>query len=318
MSIPDTPALSNPIVDPPQGVRANALAMGLSVSAIIHLLLVAGVWVRLPELPRQTPPEALELLILNESGVVPTASDSQAALSQRARAGESPTGTSAQSANLDLDTLPGPPSETPESAAPQPSETAQPRQTLAVETEKPAPSGQPRTEPPPEPVRPLDTPPDPMLPKPTRDLDAGQIFDSRNRQIAELTASLEARTAAYANRPRRKSVSASTREFRFASYMSAWAHKVERIGNLNYPQAAKDRKIHGNLILNVSLRRDGSVESVRVVRSSGYDLLDQAAVRIVELAAPYSPFPPDIAADTDVLDIVRTWQFMPGDRLGWQ
>ena len=68
----------------------------------------------------------------------------------------------------------------------------------------------------------------------------------------------------------------------------------------------------------MAVRADGSLENIRVVRSSGFDLLDQAAIRIVELAAPFSPFPPDIAAETDVLDIVRTWQFMRGDVLGWE
>jgi protein TonB len=113
-------------------------------------------------------------------------------------------------------------------------------------------------------------------------------------------------------------VSASTREFRYASYLGAWARKVERIGNLNYPQAAKDQNLYGSLILHVAVRRDGSVEAVRIVRSSGYDLLDQAAIKIVELAAPYAPFPPDIAAETDVLDIIRTWQFQRGGKLGWE
>jgi protein TonB len=149
-------------------------------------------------------------------------------------------------------------------------------------------------------------------------VDAAGILASRSQEIARLTASLEARTAAYASRERRRSVSASTREFRYASYLAAWASKVERIGNLNYPEQAKERRIYGNLILHVAVRRDGSVEQIRVVRSSGYDLLDLAAKRIVELGAPYAEFPADIAAETDVLDIVRTWQFQRGGRLGWE
>ncbi|EGV17491.1 energy transducer TonB [Thiocapsa marina] len=183
-----------------------------------------------------------------------------------------------------------------------------------------------RLEPPPEPVpdaepEPLP-PPDPMA---ARDMsareapvDAAAILASRGEEINRLTANLQAKTAAYASRVRRKSVSASTREFRYASYLGAWARKVERIGNLNYPQAARDQRMFGSLILHVAVRSDGSVEQIRVVRSSGYDLLDEAAVRIVELAAPYAPFPPDIAAETDVLDIVRTWQFLRGGGLGWE
>jgi protein TonB len=149
-------------------------------------------------------------------------------------------------------------------------------------------------------------------------IDAAQIFASRNAEIDRLNASLQAKNAAYASRVRRKSVDASTRELSYASYLGAWARKVERIGNLNYPQAAKDQRMFGSLILHVAIRADGSVEQIRVVRSSGYALLDEAAARIVELAAPYAPFPPDIAAETDVLDIVRTWQFLRGGGLGWE
>jgi periplasmic protein TonB len=159
--------------------------------------------------------------------------------------------------------------------------------------------------------------PDPMDTRETT-IDAAQIFASRNAEIDRLNASLQAKNAAYASRVRRKSVDASTRELSYASYLGAWARKVERIGNLNYPQAAKDQRMFGSLILHVAIRADGSVEQIRVVRSSGYALLDEAAARIVELAAPYAPFPPDIAAETDVLDIVRTWQFLRGGGLGWE
>ena len=63
------------------------------------------------------------------------------------------------------------------------------------------------------------------------------------------------------------------------------------------------------------MRSDGSLEKVRVVRSSGFPVLDDAAVRIVKLASPFAPFPPEIGKDTDVLDITRTWQFTSSNRL---
>ena len=161
----------------------------------------------------------------------------------------------------------------------------------------------------PEPVVSRDEP----APKPR----SADILGSRSREIARLTASIEARSAAYAARDRRRYIDGSTKESSYASYLAAWAAKVERIGNLNYPQAAQERGVHGSLILHAAVRADGSVESVRVLRSSGEPLLDEAAIRIVELAAPYSPFPPDMAAETNVLDIVRTWQFQRGGKLGW-
>jgi protein TonB len=232
--------------------------------------------------------------------------------------GESPEGNRVIS-TPDLDAPPEPAQDEPEAP---PDEEAQ----LDVEPlaalveppiEQPASKLEPQPKSPPD-VLTVETPPEALEAPPPRTPDAAQILNSRNDEIARLTASLEARTAAYASRLRRRSISASTREFRYASYLAAWARKVERIGNLNYPQAAKEQRLHGNLILHVALRKDGSVEAIRIVRSSGYDVLDQAAVNIVKLAAPYSPFPPDIAAETDVLDIIRTWQFLRGGRLGWE
>ncbi len=148
-------------------------------------------------------------------------------------------------------------------------------------------------------------------PKPT----SAQLFASRNQEIAHLTAELERKTQAYAKLPKRKAISASTKEYKYASYLDAWRRKVERIGNLNYPDQAKRQKLYGNLILHVAVRKDGSVEQIRVLHSSGHKLLDDAAIRIVRLAAPYSPFPQEIRQETDILDITRTWQFLRSDLL---
>lgn len=149
-------------------------------------------------------------------------------------------------------------------------------------------------------------------------LDAARILASRGAEIDRLSTNLGARVDDLAGGVRRKPLGATTSEFRYASYLNAWESKVQRIGNLNYPRAAKEQRLYGSLVLHVAVRADGTVEQIRIVRSSGYPLLDEAAIRIVELAAPFAPFPPDIAAETDVLDIVRHWQFMRGGRLGWE
>ncbi len=148
-------------------------------------------------------------------------------------------------------------------------------------------------------------------------VSAGQLLASRNQEIAQLTARIEDGARDYAMQPRRRAISASTREYKYAHYLEAWRRKVERIGNLNYPEDAKRLGLHGSLILQVAVRADGTVASVRVVHSSGFEVLDKAAVRIVKLAAPYAPFPPDISAETDILDITRTWQFLSSNHLGW-
>jgi len=182
---------------------------------------------------------------------------------------------------------------------------------------EPAPEPEPVADPEPQPPDILSADDSPLVMESAPVVTAADILASRNDEIARLTERIDAQTRAYQSRARRKAISTSTREYRYASYMEAWRRKVERIGNLNYPEEARRKGLYGNLILHVSVRADGSLEGIRVVRSSGQDLLDQAAVRIVELAAPFAPFPPDIAAETDLLDITRTWQFQRNNQLGW-
>ncbi len=148
-----------------------------------------------------------------------------------------------------------------------------------------------------------------------RRLNVAQILASTNQEITRLTAELDRKTEAYAKRPRHKHISARTREYKYASYLDAWRRKVERVGNLNYPDEAKRQRLYGSLMLHVALRPDGTIINVWVRRSSGHKLLDDAAVRIVKLAAPYAPFPEEIREETDVLDITRTWVFLSNNRL---
>ncbi|WP_260294305.1 energy transducer TonB [Sedimenticola hydrogenitrophicus] len=148
-----------------------------------------------------------------------------------------------------------------------------------------------------------------------RRVTAAQLLASTNQEIARLTAELDEKTKAYAKRPRRKTLSARTQEYKYASYLDAWRRKVERVGNLNYPDEAKRRKLYGNLVLHVEVRADGSVKTINVRQSSGHKLLDDAAIRIVKLSSPFAPFPAEIRKETDILDIIRTWQFRNNDQL---
>lgn len=141
---------------------------------------------------------------------------------------------------------------------------------------------------------------------------------SRSLQMASLSAQISDSALAYAQRPRQTFISAKTQEYKYASYMEAWRVKVERIGNLNYPDEAKRGNLTGSLILDVALNPDGSINNMALRRSSGYKVLDDAALRIVKLAAPYAPFPNDIRKDTDILHITRTWQFQKDNRLASQ
>ena len=137
---------------------------------------------------------------------------------------------------------------------------------------------------------------------------------SKSLEIARLEASIARDWESYQQRPRRRFIGARTQEFRFARYLEDWRVKVERVGEMNYPQAARDQRIYGSLVVTVSIKADGSLERVDINRSSGQRILDAAALRIVQLAAPYAAFPADIAKDTDIISITRTWIFTRSDQ----
>jgi protein TonB len=137
----------------------------------------------------------------------------------------------------------------------------------------------------------------------------------RTLEAMRLEAQIAKDMDAYQKRPKRRFVGARAEEYRFARYVEDWRLKVESIGNRNYPEAARAQKLYGSLLLTVGIRANGSIETVVVDRTSGQKILDLAAVRIVEMGAPYAPFPPNISRDTDILYITRTWSFSPGDSL---
>ena len=133
-------------------------------------------------------------------------------------------------------------------------------------------------------------------------------------EMARLSAEIERQSRQYAKRPKRKFLTASTKAYEYASYLRGWVARVERIGNLNYPDEARRRNLHGEVVMTVEVRRDGTVESVEIIQSSGEPLLDEAAVRIVRLSSPFAPIP-ETRENVDILNITRTWQFLPGNIL---
>jgi periplasmic protein TonB len=149
--------------------------------------------------------------------------------------------------------------------------------------------------------------PDPapdQAPAPLKGLDPRELA----RAIARQEAIVDRAQQAYAQRPRKTFIGARTQEYRFAQYIEEWRTKIQRIGTLNYP-ANRAGRLYGNLLVSVEIKSDGTVQSASVVRSSGKKDLDDAALRIIQLASPFAPFPPDIRKDTDILVINRTWSF---------
>ena len=137
----------------------------------------------------------------------------------------------------------------------------------------------------------------------------------KSLEIARLEAQIRREYQAYQERPRRRFVGARAAEYRFAQYVDNWRQRIERVGNLNYPAEAKAKRIYGSLQLTVAIKADGEVESIEINRSSGHKVLDQAAIRIVRLAAPFERFPDNIRVDTDILHITRTWTFTRADQI---
>lgn len=149
------------------------------------------------------------------------------------------------------------------------------------------------------------------LPDPLR---TGDRKIEHDMAMARLAAEIHLRSSRYAKRPSRKFVSASTQEYVWATYLRAWVDRAERVGNLNYPDEARRRRLSGTVVINIGIRRNGTIERADVVQSSGIPLLDESALRIARLAEPYPPLP-KTQENPDILNVVRTWRFMPGGEL---
>lgn len=279
---------------------ADRLGFTLFIAAVLHALLIIGVTftqptpdtrsksleITLATQPSEKPPEQADFLAQHDqqgSGTL----DHQAAP-------ETPLESPFQSSEI-VETLPQP-----EAASPPPTEQEKP---AIVSSSRPAPEQVSRT-PPPTPVEPT--------PSTSFTLDS---LRTQATEIATLEARLSDSRQEYARRPRKHIInSASTMRDKGAYYKEDWRRKVERIGNQNYPAEARSQRIYGSLRMLVSINRDGSLREVEILESSGHALLDEAALRIVRLGAPYAPFTGDLA-DVDILEIIRTWRFEPGDRM---
>jgi len=141
---------------------------------------------------------------------------------------------------------------------------------------------------------------------------------ARSLSAAREMGRIEAEVSEYQQRPRRMFIGVRAEEYVFARYIEDWRMKVERVGNMNYPEAARRQKLYGSLMLKVEIGADGRLLNVEVERSSGARILDAAAVRIVEMAAPFPAFSEAMRAKADILSINRVWTFTREDRLSAQ
>ncbi|MCF6355480.1 MAG: energy transducer TonB [Candidatus Polarisedimenticolaceae bacterium] len=303
----------------------DRLGLTLFFAVSLHITLILGVGFEAAQPKPQAAARTLEVMVVHNARK-PKEPDEADFLAQTDQQG------GGKQQEITKPTIEPIPPKLPVQPAKSPLETAVAPASAAPLTAEPEPTPEP-TAPTPQPSKKLVTkkaskttvdsasspkPQEAAKPKKRKRLSISQLLASSNQEIKRISAELDRKTKAYAKRPRRKAINASTKEYKYATYLDAWRRKVERVGNLNYPDEAKRKKLYGNLVLHVAVRADGSIDSLRILHSSGHKLLDDAAVRIVKLAAPFAPFPPDILNETDILDITRTWRFLSSNRLGWK
>ncbi len=291
------------LVATPQVKQQLTIAMMLSLA--IHSVLVFALQFKVPPVPEADPVQHLKVVLVNsKSASRPLEAD---ALAQNNLDGGGNT-------TQELQATTALPAVTDDTEITEVQELSRKVATLEAEAQRKLtrvksdysiPQPKPDVTPPPEP-QPQTTE------EPVQDI---QELLAKSREIARLEAQIDQNTQAYQRIPRRTFIGARTREYRFSQYVEDWRIKVERIGNLNYPPQARARKLYGKLVLSVSIMADGTLEDVEVSKSSGHPILDASAVRIVRMGGPYTPLPPSITRDTDILTITRTWTFTSSDRL---
>jgi len=282
-------------------VIANRMRTALLASLMVHLAIIFGLGLKVPEKPHvDKSQQSLDIVLVNAmSRTKPVMPDAQAQHDLDG-GGNSDAKRRAQSP-LPVTHEPKPDAEVSLAARRVEQLEQEARQVLA---EAKSPTS-------------VETPPAKTAPAAEadsrREPSAAEIVQ-QSMEIARLEAKISRDWDAYQQRPRRRFVGARTQEYRFARYVEDWRQKVERVGDLNYPQGARDHRLQGKLVVTVAIRADGTVEQVDINVPSGHKVLDEAARRIVQLAAPFAAFPADIAKDVDVLHITRTWTFTTGER----
>jgi protein TonB len=270
--------------------------MTLFFTAMLHALLILGVSFSPPQ-RKPLPPSLDVLLVQRPSAKAPEQAEFLAQASQLGSGTQVESQPAAGMPIRQTTRLPSPPP----TPAQQPQPAAETRQAQVSSSRAKRTAPKPREE----------------APAPGRRLEISEDLVQRAALNSALSSEISSQLDAYHKRPRILDISASSaRAASHAAYMRAWVDKVERIGNLNYPDEARRRRLAGQLVLAVSLRPDGSVKDIDLLRSSGQQALDDAAQRIVRLSAPFSAFPEEMRREgVDILRITRTWEFQSSARL---
>jgi len=149
-------------------------------------------------------------------------------------------------------------------------------------------------------------------PSPVKEALTAEDLIELQREKLQLASDLSLLQETHARKPSKKSISARTQEYKYASYMESWRQKIERFGRLNYPLKLTENRAYGEALIAVSINADGSIYEIQVLKSSGRKIVDDAAMNIIRRAAPFARLPKEILKETDILEIVRTLVFEPG------
>lgn len=324
----------------------------LLISIIIHLIIVLGISFDVFSEPTNAPVNNLDITLVKQQDKIKPEEADFLAQADNEGGGETDTPTPEPTPDLPVPEVVEDPSSEPvppvaaAEIAPEPVPVVEPApipEPPAPEPAEPEPSKEEPKPAPPEPVKPqpektvkkltqekaerkvqkVEKPaaePEPEIeaaPEPPPRPSARDLMLQARNEIHDLQDKLDKTTKALSERPKKRRISAATKEFAAAAYMKAWELKVERIGNMNYPDEARKKGLNGSLMLSVDINPDGSVPAGGIVvsRSSGYPVLDDAAVKIVRLGAPYAAIPDNVLKDNDMLTIIRTWKFETGQGL---
>ena len=293
--------MNQPVITPTAVSSADRLGFTLFVAIALHLLVVLGITFAINE--KTAPPPTLEVTLATyESKERPEKADYIAQINQQG------------SGTLDKKALPSSEqqaqfqTEAIKEVQPKAQTAAQPEQTLADQRRVTTTSSSKH--------KVATAAVDVKNLKPVVDErdEARKRIDFKN-EVASLEAQFNRQRQEYAKRPRIKRLTAaSTQQEAGAFYKESWRRRVETVGNLNYPEKARQLKLYGELRLMVAINKDGTLNKIEVLNSSGSQILDDAAIRIVRMASPFTPFD-DTLKSYDLVEIIRTWRFEPGNHL---
>ena len=288
-------SLTHDVIDSPHVDTHDRLSFTVFVAIALHALVVLGVTFKYDPNPKPAPTFEVTLAT-HKSDKVPEKADFQAQFNQQA------SGTETNAQELTSERLAPFADTKPHEAMPLPERQATEQSTVAEQNKIVTQNSSTLQ------VAKLDNSKDikEQEEHPGQERDIPLV----NPEIASLRAKLARQQQAYANKPRiRRITSVSTLAAADAEYLNAWRDKIEVVGNNNFPQQALKEGIFGQLRLAAVIKANGAIVDVELLQSSGYQILDNAAMQIVHLAAPFAPFPPEISKDVDQLEIIRTWRF---------